>query len=143
MVVRKICVQEITSITDNFSATVTCTDPRHTPIGIGDDCHTRIYNTFLNPPTLSFSYDAEFEYLYLQGTDTFHDYCIVTGLSGSLTLPGGPTVCCALTPAATAQISCTGVTTTSTYVQGQVSFTFTVSNLCSPTIICVLDTPCI
>ncbi|MEW6573627.1 MAG: hypothetical protein AB1374_08355 [Bacillota bacterium] len=150
MAIRRLCVNEVTAITSTLSQTVTCTTPAHTPVvGAGDECNVAVYNVAANlgatPPTLAFSFDVQFEYKYMQSGVTFHDYCTVTGNSGSITLPTGVTLCCGGTmPAVSSSISCNpgAITTTSTSVSGPVTLSFTVTNLCTQTIICVDDTTC-
>ncbi len=150
MAIRRLCVNEVTTLTSTFSQTVTCTTPAHTPvIGAGDECSVALYNVSINlgatPPTLSFSYDAQFEYQYLQSGVTFQDYCTVAGNSGSITLATGVTLCCGGTmPTVTSSPSCNAgaITTTSTSVSGPVTLSFTVTDLCSQTVICVDDTTC-
>lgn len=147
--IRQLCVNEITSVTATVSQTVTCTDPAFTPVGAGNECNVALYNVTVDlgatPPTLAFSYDVQFEYQYLtDGGVTFSDYCTVVELSGAVTLPGGTSVCCAETPAVTYSASCNpgSITTTPTSVSGSIDLSFSVSNLCVPTIICVEDTLC-
>ncbi|MBO8127813.1 MAG: hypothetical protein H0Z39_01225 [Peptococcaceae bacterium] len=143
-------MDEVTTITSTLSETVTCTNPAYTPTGPGDECNIVLYNIGVNlgttPPTLSFSYDAQFEYQYLhEGGATFCDFCDVFGRSGSITLPSGVTVCCGTTvPSVTYSALCNpgSITTTATSVSGPVTVSFTVTNLCSKTIICVDDTTC-
>lgn len=149
MAIRRLCVNEVTAIVRTFSQTVTCTTPAFTPVGPGDECSIALYNVNTNlgavPPTLSFSYDVQFEYQYSHAGATFQDYCNAMGNSGSVTLPTGVTVCCGTTmPLVTSSPSCGAgaITTTPTSVAGPVSLSFTVTNLCTPTIICVDDTIC-
>lgn len=150
MAIRRLCVNEVTSVTSTFSQTVTCTTPAHTPVvGAGDECNVALYNVAANfgvtPPTLSFSFDVQFEYLYMNAGVTFNDYCNVLGNSGSITLPTGVTLCCGGTmPLVTSSASCNAaaITTTPTTVSGPVTLSFTVTNLCTQTIICVDDTTC-
>ncbi|HAG07871.1 MAG: hypothetical protein XD69_0037 [Clostridia bacterium 62_21] len=149
MTIRRLCVDEITTVTDTFSQTVTCTNPGFTPIGPGDECNVLVYNTAVNlgttPPTLSFSFDAQFEYQYEHLGATFLDYCNALGNSGSFTLPTGVTLCCGATvPLVQSSVTCNAaaITTTPTSVSGNVTLSFTVTNLCVQTIICVDDTTC-
>jgi hypothetical protein len=150
MTIRRLCVNEVTTISRTFSQTVTCTDPAHTPVvGAGDECSIALYNVSINlgttPPTLSFSFDSQFEYQYLHAGVTFQDYCNVLGSSGSVTLPTGVTLCCGGTmPTVASSASCNAgaITTTSTSVSGPVTLAFTVTDLCSQTVICVDDTIC-
>ncbi|HIE12884.1 MAG TPA: hypothetical protein EYP63_05600 [Desulfotomaculum sp.] len=150
MAIRKLCVNEVTTIASTFAETVTCTDPAHTPVvGAGDECGVAVYNVTANlgatPPTLSFSYDAQFEYQYVQQGATFQDFCNVVGSSGSVTLPDSLTLCCGPTvPLVTSSATCdaSAITTTATSVSGPVTLSFTVTNLCTQTIICVDDTVC-
>lgn len=149
MAIRVLCVQEVTTVIEDFSDTVTCTNPSFTPTGVGDECNVVVYNVAANlglvPPTLSFSYDAQFEYVYEHIGATFNDFCNALGNSGSITLPTGTTLCCTATlPSITYSSVCDpgSITTTETMVTGDVTLSFTVSNLCAETIICVDDTPC-
>jgi len=145
----QICAEQVSTVNPTYSATVTCESPRFTPIGAGDECHMSVYNVSLDaassPMTLSFSFNSEFEYQYLDHGVTFNDYCSVNGQSGSITLPTGLTqCCCGLTPTYVYSYSCNAaaITTTSTMVQGPVSLAFTVSNLCSTTLICINTEEC-
>ena len=146
MAIRKICVNEVTSVPSTFSRLVFCPNPNYTPTGPGDESRVALFNVALNtgttPPTIAFSYSSNMEYSFTQGGTTFMDYCDVLGLSGSVTLSSGVSTCCGFTPSVTYTSSITGITTTSTFVEGTVNFAFTVSNLCSPTVICVDDTTC-
>lgn len=144
MAIRTICVNEVTSVPSTFSSLVVCSNPTHTPTGAGDERRVALFNVALNtgttPPTIAFSYSTNMEYSFTQGGTTFMDYCDVLGLSGSVTLASGVGTCCSLTPSITYTAAITGITTTSTMVEGTVNFAFTVGNLCSPTIIAVVDT---
>jgi hypothetical protein len=148
MTVRKICVDEVTTLNETYSETVTCTDPSHTPIDAGDECRVHVYNENinLNNNTLSFSFEAEFEYEYETSAGaTFTDDCIISDQSDSLTIPSGVNLCCgATTPNINTAVSCdsTAITTTTTSVSGPVFVSFSIDNLCVPTIICVDDTTC-
>ena len=146
MAVRRICVNEVTSVPSTFSQLVVCSNPSHTPTGAGDENRVALFNVALNtgvtPPTIAFSYSTNMEYSWTQGGTTFMDYCDVLGQSGSLTLTSGVSTCCGFTPSVTYTAALTGITATSTMVEGMVNFAFTVSNLCSPTVICVDDTTC-
>ncbi|MFW6386824.1 MAG: hypothetical protein ACOCZM_02510 [Bacillota bacterium] len=99
-----------------------------------------------SPPTLSFSFDAQLEYQFEDETGgTFNDYCNVLGNSGSVELPPGSTVCDGETVTdieASADCDSNNITTTPNSVSGPVSLSFTVNNLCAPTILCVEDTMC-
>ncbi|RPF49893.1 hypothetical protein EDD75_0719 [Thermodesulfitimonas autotrophica] len=149
MAIRKLCVEEITTIGLNWTETLTCTNPAHTPVGPGDECNAHIYGVTVDlstvPPTLSFTCDAQFEYQYLQDGATFQDYCNILSSQCSTQLPAGVHVCCGQTlPSVTYSVACSpgSITTTPTYVAGQLSYAFTIDNLCSYTIICVDDTIC-
>ncbi|MEJ6949876.1 hypothetical protein [Natronospora cellulosivora (SeqCode)] len=152
MAIRQICVSEVTNLTTDYAETITCTNPGHTPTAAGDDCNIHVYNVGLNlnttPPTLSFSFDSQFQYKFHDDScATFNDYCNVMGSTGSITLPTGVTLCCdgAISPEIQASASCDAgqITTTETSVSGPVSLAFTITNLCAPTIICVEDTDCL
>jgi len=147
MAIRRLCVDEVTTVASSFTATATCTTPANTPVAAGDECAVAVYNIAVNfgatPPTLSFSYDAQFEYQFSHQGVTFQDYCNAMGNSGSITLPTGTTLCCSATvPSVTSSSSCGSITTTSTLVSGDITLAFTVDNLCTQTIICVDDTTC-
>lgn len=148
MATRKICVDEVTTMTKSFSESITCTSPAHTPTSPGDEARVHLYNVGLdleaNPPNLSFSFDTQFEYHYDGNGATFSDYCTVTGQSGAVTLPEGISPCCdeAFPPEITSSATCSAdsITTTPSSVSGEVSLAFTVTNLCAPTIISIEDT---
>jgi hypothetical protein len=148
MAIRRICVNEVTTAAATVAQTVLCSSPAYTPVASGDECNVALFNLAVNlgtsPPTLSFSYSTNAEYQYLQNGTTFEDFCNVLNQSYTYALASGVTSCCGLSPTATASISCnpSGITTTSTMVQCTVTFAFTVTNLCSSTIICVSDTTC-
>ncbi len=146
MTIRQICVNLVSSAAATYSNVVTCTNPAHTPTGPGTDNHVVLFNVAANygasPPTIAFSYSSNMEYTWTQAGSTFDAYCDVLGSSGSVTLPSGSGTCCGITPSITYSATIGSITTTSTMVQGTVSFAFTVTNLCSPTIICVDDTTC-
>lgn len=147
MTVRKLCVNEVTSVVKQVTDKVTCEHPCYSPAGPGHSCGVALYNVTANlgnvPPTLSFSYDAQLEYQYLNAGATFLDYCLLQGQNGSLDLPLGLTACSgeAVPPSVTWTATChpTSITTTPTSVSGEVTLSFTVSELCAPTIICVED----
>jgi len=150
MTVRKLCAHEITSIVQSLTETVTCSTPAFTPVGPGNACNVALYNVNLNlgstPPTLSFSFDAQLAYQFLNAGATFLDFCLIHGRSGSISLPPGITACCGgpLPPAVTFAAGCDArtITTTPTSVSADVTLSFTVSDLCAPTIICVEDATC-
>lgn len=149
MTIIQICAEEVSTQNPVYSATIVCNTPEHTPVGAGDECHISVYgvnlDTTSSPMTLSFSFNCEFEYQFLDHGVTFSDYCEVNGLSGSITLPSELTLCnCGLTPTYQYSYSCdaTAITTTPTMVQGPVTVAFTVTNLCVPTLVCVDTVPC-
>lgn len=149
MTVIQICAEQVSTLSATYAATITCDTPGHTPVGAGDECHISVYDVNLDtassPMTLSFSFNCEFEYQYLDHGVTFCDYCYINGQSGSVTLTSGLTLCnCGLTPTYEYSYSCdaTAITTTSTMVQGPVSVAFTVTNLCAPTLVCVDTVAC-
>jgi len=150
MAIVQICAEQVTSVAQTYAATVTCGNPTYTPVGAGDECKMVVYNVALNtassPMTLSFSFDVEFEYLFLNQGVSFGDYCVVPNQSGSVTLPdSGLEICnCGLTPTYQVAYTCNpgSITTTSTMVQGPVNLAFTVSNLCTPTVFCVSTVAC-
>jgi len=145
MAIIQICGEQVTSISETYGATVTCENPTYPPVGAGDECKMVVYNVALDtatsPMTLAFSYDVQFEYLYInQGTE-FADYCTVNNQSGSIVLPSAELeICnCGLTPTYEVSYNCNpgAITTTPTMVQGFVNLAFTVSNLCTPTLFSV------
>ncbi|MFZ5898314.1 MAG: hypothetical protein ACOYU7_03885, partial [Bacillota bacterium] len=97
MAIRRICVDEVTTLSTTFSETITCTNPAFTPVGPGKVCNAVLYNVGVNldstPMTLSFSFDAQFEYEYEHAGSIFRDYCNSVGNSGFIALPGGTTLC--------------------------------------------------
>ncbi|MEA1961702.1 MAG: hypothetical protein U9N81_10630, partial [Bacillota bacterium] len=145
-----ICAEEITSIGLNFSPTLTCTSPAYTPIGAGTQGCVDVYNPAINwassPPSLCFSYDASFEYEYMnQGGSTFLNFCEIKDNSTCLDLPSGVTLCaCGLDPTYTVCCTCdpTSITTTPTLVIGELGISFTVTDLCVPTVFCVSTIAC-
>lgn len=149
MAIRRICVQEITDVARTEAFTVTCTNPSHTPVGPADpsECNIALYNVAFttNPvPTISYSYDVQFKYAFLQSGVTFEEFCNVFEQSACLTFDTGTASCCGFAPSITSSAICNpaAITTTETSVSGPVSFAFTVTNLCAQTIICVDDTVC-
>lgn len=150
MAIVQICADQVTSVAPAYAATVTCASPRFTPAAPGNECNMVVYNVALNtatsPLTLSFSFDTQYEYLFLLQGVTFADFCTVENLSGSVTLPdSGLGICeCGLTPTYQVSYTCNpgSIVTTPTMVQGPVSLAFTVSNLCTPTVFCVSTVPC-
>ncbi|MDD3363427.1 MAG: hypothetical protein PHZ03_00440 [Syntrophomonas sp.] len=149
MAIVQICGEQVSTIEQTYAATVTCGDPTYTPVAAGDNCNMVVYNVALNtgtsPMTLSFSFDTELKYLFLNQGMTFADYCMVNAQSGAVTLPDGLEICnCGLTPTYQVAYTCNpgSITTTSTMVQGPVALAFTVSNLCTPTVFCVSTVAC-
>lgn len=150
MAIVKICAEEVSSVFQTYSATVTCSNPAYTPVGAGDHCNMVVYNVALHtnasPMTLSFSFDTELKYLFLNHGITFADYCVVNNQSGSVTLPdSGMSLCdCGITPTYQVAYTCNAgsITTTSTMVQTPINLAFTVSNLCTPTVFCVSTVDC-
>ncbi|KJS21272.1 MAG: hypothetical protein VR72_10975 [Clostridiaceae bacterium BRH_c20a] len=150
MPIRRICVQEITDVENTDAFTVTCTNPTHTPVGQANpsECNVALYNVAFttNPvPTISYSFDSQFKYAFLQNGVTFEEFCNVFNQSRSITFDSGTTSCCGLTTSIVSASTCdpTAITTTSTSVSGPVTFAFTVNNLCAQTVICVDDTTCL
>lgn len=146
MSIRKLCVNEVTNFTTQSTFTAICGNPSFVPVEKGDEAYCTIYNVNINwgiPPTISFSYDVSLEYKYLNQGETFSDYCHIMQMSGSVTLPDVASVCCD-TINILRSITCdpANITTTPTSVSAPVTVTFTITNLCSQTIICVEDTTC-
>lgn len=144
----KICTEQVTVISENYSAGVSCTTPAHTPVvGAGSMCNMVVYNVGIDlnttPPVLCFSYDTQLEYHYLDHGVTFSDFCDVFGSSTCVDLPDGINTCCDLSPTWSYTASCGSITTTPDSVSGDVSISFTVTNLCIPTIVCVDTTVCV
>lgn len=152
MAVRKICVQEITTLNRTETFTVTCTTPSFTPIGLGSpsEANAVLYNaafTISPVPTISFSYDVQFKYAFLQNGGTFEEFCDVLSNSGALTFNTGVTSCdCQDAFSITSSIATDPAAITTTQdpntVSGPVTVSFTLNNLCAQTIICVEDTIC-
>jgi len=149
MTVRRICVQEITDVALTDAFTVTCTNPSQTPVGPASpsECNLALYNVAFTTspvPTISYSYDVQFKYAFLQNGTTFEEFCNVFNQSRSITFDSGTTSCCGFSPSMTSSGTCdsAAITTTSTSVAGPVTFAFTVSNLCAQTVICIDDTTC-
>jgi hypothetical protein len=160
----KICAYEVTSFDPVLPITVTCNDPCFKPVAPGNQCNVCCYDAKLDlsatPPTLCFSYDAQFEYAYLgkrqpekdEATPgcacscTFLDFCNVTGQSVCITLPAGVTLCpCGCgEPKVTCSATCDpgSIETTHCSVSGQITISLHVSNLCDPTTVCVETESC-
>jgi hypothetical protein len=171
MPIVKICCNEVTCLSYTFTKTVVCDDPQHTPVGPGCDSNVCCYNAGIDfktsPPTLCFSYDAQFEYAFKkkvhhsdrsesdQDPDyrfggnpcTFLDFCNAIGNSARIALPDGVTLCSA--GCGDPEVSCSAacdpesITTTPTSVSGNITIQLTVSNLCVPTFVCVETVPCV
>ncbi len=150
MTVRKLCANEITSVVKSLTERVICATPGYTPVQPGNSCRVALYDVKANlgavPPTLTFSFDAQIEYQYLNAGATFLDYCLIQGQSGSVDLPPGLTACCGQTvpPTVTYAATCNpgSITTTPTSVSAEITLSFTVSDLCAPTVVCVEDVTC-
>lgn len=150
---RRICVQEITTINRTDSFTVVCTTPAYTPEAPGNPSETncRLYNVSLElepVPTISYSYDVQFKYSFLMGGSTMEHFCDVFGQSGSITFDSSVGLCeCPESGSMTYSIVCDPASVTTTQdpntVSGAVNVSFTVQNLCAQTIICIEDTPCV
>lgn len=150
MAIVQICTEQVSSVFQTYSATLTCSDPQYVPIGAGDHCNMVVYNVALHtdtsPMTLSFSFDTELKYLFMNHGITFADYCVINAQSGSVTLPDeGLGLCdCGITPTYQVAFTCNAgsITTTSTMVQTPINLAFTISNLCTPTVFCVSTVAC-
>ena len=152
MTIRKICVQEVTDFQETLATTVTCTTPAYTPIAQASpsECNVNLFNVnfAIDPiPTISFSFDAQLKYAYSQSGTTFEDFCNVLGASESITFDSGISFCeCPHAFTITSSITCDSASITTTQspntVAGQVTFSFSLENLCALTMICVDDTPC-
>ena len=148
MAVRRICVNELTTLLREYEETITCTNPNYPPVGAGNQCRIVVYNLDLDleasTPSLSFSFDVQWEYEFEHLGVVFLDFCSAPGNSGSLTLPEGLTICCGLEPDIEVEPLCDagGITTTPTSVSGDIAIAFTINNLCFTTIICVDDVEC-
>jgi len=150
MTVRKLCANEITSVVKTLTEKVTCTTPVYSPVKPGNCCRVAMYDVKVNlgtvPPTLSFCYDAQIEYQYLNADCTFLDYCLIQRQCGSIDLSPGLTPCCGqmTPPTVTCSVTCdpASITVTPTSVSAEISLSFTVSDLCAPTIVCVDDVGC-
>jgi hypothetical protein len=168
MALIRICAYEITTFEPVVTETLTCCDPCHTPVGPGTQCNICCYNAKIDlhttPPTLCFSYDAQFEYAYLDEHHhvkseamgevdqkcgcacTFLDFCDLTGQSACIPLPPGVTLCpCGCgEPKVTCSATCDpqSIKTTPTSVSGEITIFLSVTNLCDPTTVCVETVPC-
>jgi len=150
LAIVQLCAEQVSTVSQTYAATVTCGDPAYTPVAAGDHCNMVVYNVALNtgtsPMTLSFSFDTELKYLFLNHGVTFADYCVVNAQSGAVTLPDSTLeICnCGLTPTYQVAYTCNAgsITTTSTMVQTPINLAFTVSNLCTPTVFCVDSVAC-
>ncbi len=160
----KICAYEVTSFDPVLPIALTCHDPCHTPVGPGNQCNVCCYDAKLDfkttPPTLCFSYDAQFEYAYLEkphhgkgeadelcvSSCTFLDFCDITGQTACIPLPAGVTLCpCGCgEPTVTCSATCDpkSIVTTPHSVSGHVTISLHVTNLCDPTTVCVETVPC-
>ncbi|MDD4592736.1 MAG: hypothetical protein PHG06_20270 [Parabacteroides sp.] len=150
MAIVRICAEEVTDITDTYSATVTCSNPSKTPVAAGDECWGLLYSPTFNSDdmTLSFSFDINLEYLYEDANTTglLPDYCKIEGETGIIVLPEELGECdCGLISTYSLAFSCDplSITTSSTYVQGAVNVEYTVTNLCAPTAFCVSTVDCL
>lgn len=149
MTIRRICVQEITNVAQVDAFTVTCTSPAHTPVDLASpsECNAALYNVAFttNPyPTISYSYDTQLKYAYMQNGTTFEEFCTLLNQSRSITFDSGTTLCCGNSYTMTSSWTCdpSAITTTSTSVSAPYTFSFTINDLCAQTIICVDDTTC-
>lgn len=150
MAVRRICVRELTTVTQTQTLTVTCASPSFTPTGTGNqpECNVNLYNVSFSVspvPTITFSYDAQFKYTYDLNGGSFEEFCNVLNQSGSIILDAGLGSCtCSDAFTITSSVTCdpTAITTTDTSVAAPVTFNFTLNDLCAETIICVDDTTC-
>ncbi|MBM7854295.1 hypothetical protein JOC37_000668 [Desulfohalotomaculum tongense] len=150
MAIRKICVQEITTLNQTDSFTVTCTTPAHTPVDSAHppECNVALFNVAFttNPfPTISFSYCTQLKYAYMEQGTTFESFCNINNQSRSITFDSDVNLCgCdeAFTMTYSATCNPNAITTTATSVSGPVTFSFTLNNLCAQTIICIDDTTC-
>jgi hypothetical protein len=148
MATRKISVNEVTNYQPPAQhGTVTCTSPAHTPLQAGNHSFAVVYNCnydfTTSPPQITFQYDVQMEYLYLNHGATFSDFCDVFGSYGSVPLPTGSTLCTnSSTILASITVPTNSITTTVTSVSGSFIATFTATNLCSQTFICLNDVPC-
>lgn len=160
----KLCAYEVTSFDPDYSITLTCYDPCHTPVAPGNQCNVCCYDAKLDlsatPPTLCFSYDAQFEYAYLDERHhdqeeadaecayscTFLDFCDLKGQWACITLPAGITLCPCGCGEPTVNCSATcdpcSIETTPNSVSGNVTIYLQVSNLCDPTTVCIETVPC-
>ncbi len=144
MATHKICVNELTTSSVPYTHSVTCTSPRHTPVAIGSDADVSLYYVTLdgtsNPPTISFSYDVNMQYQWLDQGVTMNDYCYVPSLSGSVSLGLGTKTCCG-SPSISYSAVVSNMNTTPTYVAGTVNAAFTIDNICYETSFKVDDVP--
>ena len=147
---RKICVNEVTSTNITRSQDVTCCPTcsmyNGKIVGIGDECEAFFIGTPTLSPDLSqisFTFLANFEFISQNQFGTISDYCF-TVTNETLPIPGiAGTVCCGETPLISSTISCTpAYTFTDKCITGTITKSFTIDNLCIPTVLCVEDTNC-
>lgn len=149
MTIRRICVQEVTDVAQTETFTVTCTNPAHTPVDIASpsECNAALYSVAFtsNPyPTISYAYDAQLKYAYMQSGVTFEEFCTLVNQARSITFDSGTSLCCGNSYTLTSSWTCdpSAITTTSTSVSGEFTFDFIINNLCAQTVICIDDTTC-
>jgi hypothetical protein len=145
MALRKICVNEVTTINMSQNQNATSSSLQGTPVAVAPTCQTCIYNQNWNwgttPPSITFSYDANIGYKYISvGGETFTDLAPAQGLTGSIILPTGSSTClCGGGPTFTTAISCfpASITYTATDVSISLVVGASVDGFCAPTFMCV------
>lgn len=147
MTLRKISVEEVSNIKVLKHGNVICNSPSHTPAYKGNHTQSVIYDCnydfTVDPPEITFQYDVELEYLYSIHGTTFSDYCEAFGNTGTVALPSGSTLCdgtSTIIASITAPVS--SITTTPNSVSASFTANFTVTNLCTQTLICINDVNC-
>ena len=149
MAVKRICVNEITSVNISKAQDVTCCPTcsmlNGTIVGVGDECEAFFVGTPTLSPDLSqisFTFLSNFEFIVRNHMGTISDYCF-TVTNETLPVPGNATICCGQSPLINSTISCApAYTFSNTCVTGTITKGFTIDNLCIPTIICVDTTQC-
>lgn len=152
MAVRRICVEEVTTVSQTDSITITCLNPPQTPVGQGTPSEQIVWirNLAFNLeplPTISFSYDVQLKFAYHYQGNTMEAFCDVFDQSYSVTFDSNLTVCSGLTPSITYSVTYdpTAITTgqSPSSVTGYATISFTIDNLCAYTTICIEDTTCL
>ncbi len=149
MAVRRISVNEITTVDFSTDKAVTCC-PSPLPgtiVGVGDKCNVKFDGTpSLDPELSQLSYTIVFnpEFIFeLSDGSTAMGRCLIKQ-EDTININGGEvSPCAAGTPTIEGDLSCGPMSYTDNCISSTITRTFTVTNLCVPTVICVEDTPCV